>query len=924
MTDVRSDVAVALALTHTHALLALLHSDSAAAHGLAWLLADRHVVASRHEARPTRRDAATVTVHRPTAALPNPVSMHLHLILEGVRLATAALRSALLPVDATVPDTSRFAWALSTAITAAARIGGQGGGGDSTGHSSGHGPGPAKVDLPALVCSLLGTIARAAEPRRVRVEFACSDPFFNVCAHAQHVSRAVLVALGTAVDAVGSGGRVGARLECDLEAPKLVVDLVCALPLVAGGLHWHAAVAETMRGALAGTCSVYVVPSVNGGKRAKAPAGVQAVVILPAITRVAKAADRDPVSPGAVARQPAPPTTGSTTRGDPRSPTITTTSATIKGPADAHLHSQPSSAYQHFCLHLLLGTPIKRPHTAAAAPNAAAPLVIGLVAPAAVLAKIDPTADRVDETPHGPVVLPWWSPAWGAIPFQVLSGGDDNDDTLLAHPADALPPLIVAYGLSCPAVVKALHRLHSILTGVAPPRRRIGVLVQMPDDASMTAVARAVLDLDVASTMIVQVAAAPVCIPALLAYLHDLYAQLHAEVGDSACGAGRRAWMGGLATPPECEVVHAEDNRRKTDAPPRRDGDAAVTPCATAPPRPDLDLRGTKSTDRAAETPTPITSPSMLGRATARLSPRTEAAGSSARGAATRRTPHGREAGFSHRRSIMDSVVSTSSLGGSTLDRVPTTTATTTKAPAHAMRRRTVPLPPLPMSGGSAPTRAAPTFPTPDKQPTAPAAATPRRAATTAAIPLAARVLPRVRVLIVEDNAINQRILATFLRQRGVAHYTASTGAEAVAQFAAWAPPLVLMDLQLAGGMDGLEATRQMRAVESAAAGTARPPRAVIVALSAGAAAANRRAALAAGCDDYLEKPVNLKWLERRMVEWACMQAIIGYGAAGGPVGGTGNAVRVDQQGEQEGRARSEGRMMMEGTREAGACAAPN
>ncbi|KNE55246.1 hypothetical protein AMAG_01159 [Allomyces macrogynus ATCC 38327] len=263
----------------------------------------------------------------------------------------------------------------------------------------------------------------------------------------------------------------------------------------------------------------------------------------------------------------------------------------------------------------------------------------------------------------------------------------------------------------------------------------------------------------------------------------------------------------------------------------------------------------------------------------------------------------------------MDSVVSTSSLGGSTMG--------VQKVPAHAVRRRTVP-PPLSLSspGKSALT---PSAPTPEKPaPATPAAAAaPRRAATTASVPLAARVLPRVRVLVVEDNAINQRILTTFLRQRGVAHCAASTGADAVAQFATWVPPLVLMDLQLAGGMDGLEATRQMRAVESAASeGGPRSPRAVIVALSAGAAATNRRAALAAGCDDYVEKPVNLKWLERRMVEWACMQAILGYGAMGGRRT-SGGAVLVDEHGDVEKHMGAEGRMA-EGTREAGASVAPD
>ncbi len=112
--------------------------------------------------------------------------------------------------------------------------------------------------------------------------------------------------------------------------------------------------------------------------------------------------------------------------------------------------------------------------------------------------------------------------------------------------------------------------------------------------------------------------------------------------------------------------------------------------------------------------------------------------------------------------------------------------------------------------------------------------------------PLAGR-----RVLLVEDNSINQTIAAAMLRKDKIEVTLAADGAEAIELVQAHAFDLVLMDCHMPH-MDGYTATRHIRAWESAAG---RPPL-PIVALTANAMAGDRDACLAAGMTDYLAKPI--------------------------------------------------------------------
>lgn len=107
----------------------------------------------------------------------------------------------------------------------------------------------------------------------------------------------------------------------------------------------------------------------------------------------------------------------------------------------------------------------------------------------------------------------------------------------------------------------------------------------------------------------------------------------------------------------------------------------------------------------------------------------------------------------------------------------------------------------------------------------------------------------RKRILVVEDNEDNRRILLYRLRKIGDFEIVEATnGAEAVAAVEAQPPDLVFMDMKMPV-MDGWEATRRIRQL---AVGAAVP----IIALTAQAMAGDEQKALANGCNDYLAKPV--------------------------------------------------------------------
>jgi len=112
-----------------------------------------------------------------------------------------------------------------------------------------------------------------------------------------------------------------------------------------------------------------------------------------------------------------------------------------------------------------------------------------------------------------------------------------------------------------------------------------------------------------------------------------------------------------------------------------------------------------------------------------------------------------------------------------------------------------------------------------------------------------------LRILLVEDNVVNQEVTVRVLAKRGHTVTVANDGIEAVALASGQAFDLILMDVQMPG-MDGYETTAALRATE---AQTGRHVR--IVAMTAHARKSDQDRCLAAGMDDYLSKPIHLKEL---------------------------------------------------------------
>jgi CheY-like chemotaxis protein len=108
-----------------------------------------------------------------------------------------------------------------------------------------------------------------------------------------------------------------------------------------------------------------------------------------------------------------------------------------------------------------------------------------------------------------------------------------------------------------------------------------------------------------------------------------------------------------------------------------------------------------------------------------------------------------------------------------------------------------------------------------------------------------------LRILLAEDNVVNQKLALRLLQQMGYRADLASNGIEAVESVERQTYDVVLMDVQMPD-MDGLEASRRITAKRP----VGERPR--IVAMTANAMQGDREECLAAGMDDYVTKPIRV------------------------------------------------------------------
>src|ERR1700739_1303629 len=121
------------------------------------------------------------------------------------------------------------------------------------------------------------------------------------------------------------------------------------------------------------------------------------------------------------------------------------------------------------------------------------------------------------------------------------------------------------------------------------------------------------------------------------------------------------------------------------------------------------------------------------------------------------------------------------------------------------------------------------------------------------------------KILLIEDNELNRDMLSRRLRKRGFEVVTAVDGETGITMAQTESPAFILMDVSLPG-IDGWEATRRLKS----AAQTRQIP---ILALTAYVTAGDRETALAAGCDDFDIKPIELPRLLEKI------EALLGPGS---------------------------------------------
>jgi signal transduction histidine kinase/CheY-like chemotaxis protein len=130
----------------------------------------------------------------------------------------------------------------------------------------------------------------------------------------------------------------------------------------------------------------------------------------------------------------------------------------------------------------------------------------------------------------------------------------------------------------------------------------------------------------------------------------------------------------------------------------------------------------------------------------------------------------------------------------------------------------------------------------------------------------------RQRILVVEDNIVNQKLAVRMAEKLGYQPDVVGNGQEALAALAKGEYAAILMDCQMPI-MDGFQTTQMIRRREELQGGEAHSPHIPIIAVTANAMHGDRERCLAAGMDDYLAKPVKLEALRAVLQRWVTPSA---------------------------------------------------
>ncbi|MDD4923241.1 MAG: response regulator [Dehalococcoidales bacterium] len=117
------------------------------------------------------------------------------------------------------------------------------------------------------------------------------------------------------------------------------------------------------------------------------------------------------------------------------------------------------------------------------------------------------------------------------------------------------------------------------------------------------------------------------------------------------------------------------------------------------------------------------------------------------------------------------------------------------------------------------------------------------------------------KILVVEDNDDGRRLVSKVLKMHGYQVTGVATGEDAIVKAQSELPDLILMDIRLPGGIDGLEATKRIKSEPQTAHIT-------ILALTASVRPEDVQAALDAGCSGFARKPIDIDELPKQVEEY--------------------------------------------------------